>query len=296
MFAKAAAIIPLAALAACSTASTPSPARPVFEGAALAKDCVGRDGWSDPALPGRIHGSTYYVGTCGITALLIDSGEGLILIDGATEEAGPAILANVRKLGFDPKDIKYLLASHEHFDHVAGLAAIQQASGAPVRALPPAIPSLRGGTSHPSDPQTGELDPYPPLTTGEPLVDGQAITLGSLSITPVSTPAHSLGSTSYHWKSCEDGTCVTIAYMDSLSTPTVKFRFADHPDQVKRVQQGLDKASQFRCEILITPHPSASNLFARLGGEAPLVDASSCPRYVRTAQQNFETRLAKEKE
>ena len=55
--------------------------------------CAGREGWSDPAPPARIYGNTYYVGTCGISVILITSDKGHILIDTAPAKAAPSVLA-----------------------------------------------------------------------------------------------------------------------------------------------------------------------------------------------------------
>ena len=140
-------------LAGCAPqTSAPATAPPAPTGKALAA------AWSDPAPPAKLFGNTYYVGTCGITALLIDAPAGPILIDTATAEAAPAILANIRALGFDPKRIRAILTSHEHFDHVGGLAALHAATGAPVIALADAAPQLESGTPDPRDPQRGALD------------------------------------------------------------------------------------------------------------------------------------------
>ena len=81
------------------------------QGKALAAACKGRDGWTDPAPPAHIFGTTYYVGTCGITVLLITSPKGHVLIDSGPVEAAPFILANIRKLGLRPSDVKLLVGS-----------------------------------------------------------------------------------------------------------------------------------------------------------------------------------------
>src|SRR5690606_10339543 len=99
------------ALSACATAAaaTASDAVPTCRA-----DATVMDGWDDPAPPRRIFGNTWYVGSCGLTALLVTSSEGHVLIDGATEAAAPHIEANIRALGFNPRDVKYILNSHEH--------------------------------------------------------------------------------------------------------------------------------------------------------------------------------------
>lgn len=292
--------LPLFFAAACTLpANTHSIAGPAaaFTPRALSAACDGRTGWSDPAPSAKIHGSTYYVGTCGIAALLIDSGDGLILIDGATPEAGPAMLANIARLGFDAKTIRIILASHEHYDHVGGLGAVQQTSGAPLFTLPAAAAAMQSGRPDPGDPQATLLEAFLPLTVRAELVDGQPLRLGHVAITPHATPAHSIGSTSYSWQSCEGETCHTMAFADSLSTPTPDdYRFADHPEQLARVTSGLEKAAGLHCDILITPHPSASSLFERMSGERPLANPQACARYAAAARQNFKLRLAKEKE
>ena len=63
--------------------------------------------------------------------VLVDTGAGLVLIDTGPQEAVPHVLASIRALGFDPKRIRWILSTHEHFDHV-GPAAMQRETGADV--------------------------------------------------------------------------------------------------------------------------------------------------------------------
>lgn len=289
-------------LSACATGTpatleaAPQTHQAPFTPQNLAQSCAGKDEWDAPSPPALLHGRTYYVGTCGISSLLIDSGDGLILLDGGVEAAGPMILANIEALGFDPKDIKFILTSHDHYDHVAALGTIQAASGAPIWAFAAAAPQLNAGTSHADDPQQGHLDDYPPLRAEARLTDGQPIRLGEVAITPIANPVHALGSASYHWQSCEDGACQTMAYMDSLSTPPQAFRFSDHPHHVSRIRQGFEKAGKISCDILITPHPSASSMMERFAGHIPFANPQSCAAYTQKAQQIFEQRLVKEQQ
>src|SRR4029453_1578607 len=107
------------------------PIHPVEEwGPQWAAACGDSTDWDRPAPPGRIPAHTYVVCTCGISAILITGGEGDVLIDAGTEQGAELIADNIRQLGFRLTDIKYLLMSHEHFDHVGGIARLQQLSGA----------------------------------------------------------------------------------------------------------------------------------------------------------------------
>lgn len=284
-----------AALALAGCAPQPSVASPAPTGKALAAACKDRDGWSDAAPPAKIFGNAYYVGTCGISAVLIDAPGGLVLIDAATEEAVPAILANIRALGFDPKDIHTLLASHEHLDHVGGLKALQDATGARVFTRREAVAALTSGEPDATDPQRGGIPPFKPVTVSGELRDGEALPIADIKLTLHATPGHTPGGTSWTWKSCEGADCRMIAYVDSLSAVAADgYRFTDHPAYVAVLRATLDKVPALPCDILITPHPGASDLFERLAGDAPLANADACRSYAQSARERLAARLAKE--
>src|SRR5688572_25254023 len=107
------------------------PIHPIDEwGPKWAATCGDSTDWDQPAPPVRIHGNTYLVGTCGISAILVTGSEGHVLIDSGTEKGAEIVADNIRQLGFRLRDIKFLLHSHEHHDHVGGIARLQQLTGA----------------------------------------------------------------------------------------------------------------------------------------------------------------------
>ncbi len=256
------------------------------------------EGWNQRAPPRHIFGNTWYVGTCGLTALLVTSDHGHVLLDGATEAAGPLIEANIRALGFDPKDVKYLLNSHEHYDHAAGLAYLQGVTNAPLLARGPAVATLRSGKSGRDDPQ--QLEPhsaFPPVPRVEAIDDGGTVHVGPLALTAHATPGHTPGGTSWTWRSCEGARCLDMAYTDSTSAISDhEYRYREHPTMLAAFQRGLDTIAALPCDIQIAPHPLAADLFARLQNTPgkPLVDAGACGRYARTGRANLEKRLGDE--
>ncbi len=253
------------------------------------------DGWDDRAPPRRVFGNVYYVGTCGITALLVASPQGHVLLDGATAAAGPAIAANIQALGFRLADVKAILNSHEHSDHAGGLAHLQNATGAPVMALAPAVATLERGAGDRDDPQSGVLDRFPPVAAVQPLADGQVVRVGELALTAHATPGHAPGGTSWTWVSCQDGRCLDLVYADSLTAAADKhYRFSDHPGYVAAFGRSIDAVAALPCDILVTPHPLASNLFARMDGSAALADPDACRRYADAARERLDRRLADE--
>lgn len=281
--------------ALASSACKTTVERPAAEVPACPDTTDVMQGWDTRAAPRKIFGNTYDVGTCGIAAILVTGTQGHVLIDGATEKAAPLIAANLRALGLEPRDVKVLLNTHEHGDHAGGLAELQRLTGAPLLALPVAAPTLRRGTSDRGDPQFAELEPYPAVADVRVLVDGQTVQVGELTLTPHATPGHAPGGTSWTWRSCERSRCVNLAFVDSLSAVSDDhFRHSEHPEYVAAFQRSLDTVEALPCDLLITPHPLASNLRARLEGQAPLIDPEACKHHARSARQGLERRLQKE--
>ena len=88
-----------------------------------------------PRAPFRVFGNTYYVGVAGLSAVLVTSNAGTILLDGGLPQSAPLIERNIRALGFRPDAIRLIVNSHEHYDHAGGIAALQRLSGATVAPL-----------------------------------------------------------------------------------------------------------------------------------------------------------------
>nr|QDC28539.1 subclass B3 metallo-beta-lactamase [uncultured bacterium] len=263
----------------------------------IAKACGTRDGWAEPAPPAHIHGQTWYVGTCGITVVLVDTGAGLVLIDTGPQEAVPHVLASIRALGFDPKRIRWILSTHEHFDHVGGLAAMQRETGADVVTGPFIGDALRSGRPFPDDPQAAELaeKPMEPVKVTRTLRDNGSVFTSDPRFTAHATPTHSPGSTSWTWRSCDQDGCKTIAYADSNSTISSDgYRFSDNPRRISSARYGLGRIAAMPCDILITPHPGSSNLLERLSGRGTLVDAGACKAYAESGMKRLDQRLEKE--
>jgi metallo-beta-lactamase class B len=264
-------------------------------GPAFAGTCKDWDDYNKPAPPVRIHGNTYLVGTCGISSILIVGKQGDILIDGGTGEDADLIAANIRRVGAKLTDIKYLLHSHEHFDHVGGLAKLQRMTGAELLASAPAAAVLNSGTARGDDPQAGINPPFEPAHVDRIIRDGEQVRLGDIVLTAVATPGHTAGALSWHWGSCDGGVCRQIVYADSL-TPVSRddYRFTDHPDVVAGFRASIAKVAALDCEILLTPHPSASHMLQRLAPGQPLFDPDGCKTYAAERTKALDERLAKE--
>lgn len=263
--------------------------------AALATACRGRDGWADPAPPARIAEGVYDVGTCGITVVLVTTPEGAVLTDAGPAEAAPLVAANIERVGVKLTDVRYILSGHEHHDHAGGFAELQRRTGARLIVSEQARAAIESGTADPADPQFLSLKPFKRTPVAWTVPDGGHLKLGGTMFTAIATPGHSPGATSWTWASCEGSTCKTVVYADSLSAVAAPgYRFRDHPDAVKTLRASIAKVRALPCDLVLTPHPAASNLFPRLAGQAPLADPTGCQRYADAATIALDARLAQE--
>lgn len=263
-------------------------------GPTFAAQCKDSTDFERPAPPVRIFGNTYLVGTCGISSILITDPAGDILIDGGTEADADLIADNIRDLGFRLSDVKYILHSHEHSDHVGGIAKLQKMTGARVIASAPAQAVLNSGKPSAADPQRGILKPFPPAQVDGLVTDGQMVRLGNTVLIATTTPGHTPGALTWHWGSCDGGICRQIVYADSLTPVSApSYRFSDHPAYLAAYRASIAKVAALDCDILLTPHPSASGMVDRLA-RAEVENRSACRDYAAGLTKQLDERLAKE--
>ncbi len=295
-----------ALMAACVAPQPPVPAASasVLEtarinappGSSWAQDCTDWDDWDKRAQPFRVHGNTYHVGTCGISAVLVAGPQGHVLIDSGTREGARVVLSNIRTLGFQPQNVRAVLTSHEHYDHVGGLWWIHQNTGAAVRTSPAAQQVIQSGEADPADPQFGMHAPMRalPANVVSAVVPGQPVTIAGLTFLPVATPGHTPGALTWQWESCEGSDCRSIAYADSLSAVSRDdYRFSDHPDYVQSYRDGLNRLASLDCDVLLTPHPSASGMRDKLVA-GDIAGGMDCAAYAADRLALLDQRLSQE--
>lgn len=247
--------------------------------------------WLAPARPEKIFGASYLVGFGGLSVALIDTGDGLVLVDGALPQAAPAILANVRALGFDPKDIKFILSTEPHFDHAGGLAALARDTGATVVASARGAEGLRSGKHAADDPQLAYGGSWPAVTRLRVVKDGEVLKLGKAAITAVATPGHTMGSMSWSWRACEAKACKTIVFASSLnpvSADDYRYTAPASAPIVKAFEASHRKMDALACDILISAHPD--NAGSGRYNDQP----GACRAYAERSRKALAARLAKE--
>lgn len=264
--------------------------------AAWASACKDWDKWDKPAPPFRVYGSTFHVGTCGISAILIADPEGHILIDSGTAGGTPEVLANIGELGFETeRAFAFVLHSHEHHDHVGGFSLLQEAMPeARYAASQVAANVLRSGRVDARDPQASSHEAMAPARVDRIVSDGDVLKVGHHEVRAFATPGHTPGALSWQWEECEGDDCKSIAYVDSLSAVSAdSYRFSDHPEYVATFRASIAKVAALNCDILLTPHPSASRMRDKLVA-GDLGSGMDCKAYAAAQLGRLEKRLAKE--
>jgi metallo-beta-lactamase class B len=259
--------------------------------------------WYAPQDPFRVYGNTYYVGTGGISAVLITSSAGHILVDVGGPEAAAQVVAHIRKLGFRVEDIRYILNSHAHQDHAGAIADLQKLSGATVLASPASVRVLESGQPDRADAQYPNLTPMPPVARTRVVRDGETIHLGPLAVTAHFTPGHTKGGTSWTWQAEENGRTVNVVFADSLIALAAEgLRFSGnplYPQAQADVERSFATIEALPCDVLVSAHPEAGGLWERKAkqaalGDAAFIDANACRNYAVKARATLAQTLSAE--
>lgn len=264
-------------------------------------DCSNCSAWNQPQAPFKVFGNTYYVGTAELGAILIHSNDGLVLLDAALPQSASLVDASIRELGFATEQVRLIVTSHAHYDHVGGVAALQRASGATVAANASSADALRAGRPTPDDPQAAiRGNGFPAVANVQVIADGETLTVGDVAITAHFTPGHTPGSTTWTWRACEGSRCLDVVYADSLNAVSADaFLFSDSPSRVEAFRRSIRTVQELPCDVLLTPHADFFDMEPRLrrlndGDSDAFVDSAACRRYASAAAERFEERVANE--
>jgi len=257
--------------------------------------------WNKPIEPFRVHGNTWYVGTNGLSSILVVTGEGLVLIDGALPQSAAQIVASVRQLGFDPLQIKFILLSHAHYDHAGGINALQRYTRAKVVVSEGNAVVLRTGMLQEDDPQFAhgaERTTFPAAKVDSVIEDGKTLTVGEVGFTAVYTPGHTPGSTSWTWASCALGECQNVVYADSLTAVAASGFSYGASGAAAALTESAGRIAELDCDILLSPHPFFFGMHDKLERRDegnPFINSLACTFYAEQALGWLEQRLDAER-
>jgi metallo-beta-lactamase class B len=233
--------------------------------------------WNQPFVPFTIAGPIHYVGTSELGVYLITTSAGHLLIDGGLPESAPLLERSIRQLGFKVEDIKVLLITQAHFDHVGSLAALQKASGGNVMVMHGDAALVQAGGR--GDYLFGDSQPFPAAKVGRVLRDGDTVSLGGITLTAVLTPGHTKGCTTWTTSIVDGGRTLSVLFAGSTgvnpgavlpSMPTYPTIGEDY-DRAFTVQAGLTP------DIWLAAHAGLFGLVdkrerQKAGGPNPFID------------------------
>jgi len=243
--------------------------------------------WSKPYPPHRIAERVHYVGTAELGCYLITGSQGHILINTGLPDSPRLILAGLRSLKVDPRDIHILLTNQAHFDHVGGFAEMQRRTGAKVFATAADAPLLRDGGA--SDP--GDLPRFKPVKVDHLLQDGEVITLGDLALTVIATPGHTPGSVSYQMTVQQDRHARTLLFAN-LPTVVMPLKNARYPGIAADFEASFRRLKLLHPDLWVAAHASQCGLAAKHAA-GNYEDPEGFTRAVAASEADF---LAKRRE
>lgn len=256
---------------------------------------------NQPVEPYRIVGNIYYVGANDITSYLIATPEGHILLDGGFVETVPMIEANIQKLGFKLADVKILLNSHAHFDHVGGLAELKRRTGAKYAAMDRDAPLLaRGGKG---DFHFGDKYPFPPIQADRILHDGDTVTLGGTTLTAHLTPGHTMGNTTWTMKAKEGDRTYDVVFAASATVlPGVSLTNSPrYPEIAEDYAKTFRVLKSLPCDVFLGSHASffdglgKADRLRKGAKENPFIDPQGYKDYVAKYEKKFQEQLRQER-
>ncbi len=266
-------------------------------GLIVALTSVGQVAWFDPFPAHCVIGNVYHVGSKDLASYLITTPEGHILINSGFERTVPLIQKSVESLGFPMSDIKILLASHAHSDHVAGHALMQKATGAKVFVM-------RGDDKVIASGGEGQyfysLNRWQPCKVDRVLEDGDLVKLGGVTLVAHRTPGHTRGCTTWTWRTESGGKTYDVVVIGS---PNVNpgYRLVnnkEYPEISDDFARTFETLKKLPCDVFLGAHGSYYGMVekyerAKKGAEAnPFVDPEGYRKYVAQKEQSFRDTLA----
>ena len=248
-----------------------------------------REAWNQPVEPFRIVGDVYYVGAEGVSAFLVRTSDGAILIDGGLPETAPHIAASIAKLGVDIRDVKVLLNSHAHYDHGGGLAELKRLAGASLAVSGPDGDRLEKGEPN-----------MPAVRVDRRLSDGDTVRLGETTLTANITPGHTKGCTTWTMTTREGESDYRVLFHCSTSVVDTLVGNAGYPNIVADYERTFAKLRTMNADVFLANHPmffrmSEKRAAMKAGAPNPFVDPSELRRFNDRQETQFKAVLEKER-
>jgi CubicO group peptidase (beta-lactamase class C family)/glyoxylase-like metal-dependent hydrolase (beta-lactamase superfamily II) len=263
---------------------------------AMSAVAQGPSEWYEPFPAHKVVGNVYYVGSKDLATFLITTPEGHILINSGFERTVPLIQKSVESLGFKITDVKILLASHAHSDHVAGLAQLQKLTGAKVYVMRGDDQVIASGGKGQYLYTTSRWDP---CKVDRVLEDRDEVKLGGVTLVARLTPGHTRGCTTWIWRVKDGGKQYDVVVIGS---PNVNPGFQlvnnkDYPEIAADFARTFEVLKSLPCDVFLGAHGSYYGMVDRYallqkGQTDAFVNPEGYKEYVALKERAFRKTLA----
>jgi metallo-beta-lactamase class B len=274
---------------------------PIVSGQTLAPPPVMDSAWVKPYDPFRVAGNLYWVGTYDLGCYLITTSDGHILINTGLAQSVPAIINNIEKLGFNYNDIKILLTTQAHFDHVAGMAQLLKETGARMMVHQADEQVMKDGGK--SDFLFGGSSTFVPVTVDETFRDGDTIRLGNTKLVALHHPGHTKGSTSYMLDVNDEKRSwrVLIVNIPSILPQTRISGMPSYPTVGKDYAYTLEALMKLEFDLWVASHASQFRMHDKRKPNDPyrpeaFRDRPGYEASINSIRREYDRRLKAEKE
>jgi metallo-beta-lactamase class B len=223
---------------------------------------VNNEAYVKPFAPFKVLGNLYYVGTYDLAVYLLTTREGSILINTGVNNSVAPIRANIESLGLKFSDIKLLLATHGHWDHVAGMAEIKRLTGARMAMQEDDADLLESGGSRDYRYPQGRGAIYEPIKVDQRLKDGDKVRLGEVELTVYHHPGHTKGATSFMYTAEEAGRRynVLIVNMGSINPGVNVSYMPGFPGITEAYTKTFERQKQLKPDVWVSSHAGHFNM------------------------------------
>ncbi len=197
-------------------------------------------------------GNIYYVGASDLASYLIATDEGHFLIDTGVSEMGSVIRENIENLGFRLQDIRYILQSHAHFDHIQGHAVMQRLTGAQVLVMDDDAAAMEAGR----DLSPLGFEGWEPVSVDRRLTHGERLSLGGTTMVATKAPGHTPGCTTWSLETEDSGALVSVAIF-GCNGPNDGVQIIGNsrfPNLVADTRRGFDNLEALDPDIYLQGH------------------------------------------
>jgi len=263
----------------------------------IAIACLPSANADEPFPAHRVVGNVYYVGSKALASYLITTSEGHILINSSFEETVPLIRVAVESLGFKLQDVKILLTSHAHSDHVAGHALMKELTGAKVYVM-------RGDEGIITSGGQGQYlykdSRWKPCVVDRVLDDGDEVKLADVTLIARRTPGHTRGCTTWTWRVADGRKTYDVVVIGSPNVnPGYRLaKNADYPEIADDFAKTFVILKSLPCDVFLGAHGDYYGMTAKyekLGGNTnPFVDSEGYRAYVDLKEKAFRRTLAEQ--